>query len=129
MCACVRVCVRACVRVCGCACCVCTGVCVIVHVCVRSCVCEAVLILYAILIRPGHILYNNCLLCYTSRVPVVGGSSVCMICMKYRRIILIIIIIIPGQILLSYIANTSRTHAHRGGVQVFAVRWFGSAQP
>ena len=55
---CVRACVRACVRVCGCACCVCTGVCVIVHVCVysvRSCVCEAVLILYAILIRPGHI--------------------------------------------------------------------------
>ena len=35
----------------------------------------------------------------------------CLICMKYRRIILIIIIISPGQILLSYIANTSRTHA------------------
>ena len=31
--------------------------------------------------------------------------------MKYRIIILIIIIIRPGQILLSYIANTSRTHA------------------
>ena len=45
-----------------------------------------------------------------------GGSSVCLICMKYMRIILIIIIISPGQILLSYIANTSRTdactHAH-----------------
>ena len=39
-------------------------------------------------------------------------SSVCVICMKYRIIILIIIIIILGQILLSYIANTSRTHAH-----------------
>ena len=73
-------------------------------VCTFVCVCEAVL-----LIRPGHIIttvyYDN----YTSRVPVVGGSSVCLICMKYRRIILIIIIISPGQI--SYIANTSRTHA------------------
>ena len=39
----------------------------------------------------------------------------CLICMKYRRIILIIIIITlsPGQILLSYIANTSRMHAKR----------------
>ena len=38
--------------------------------------------------------------------------SVCLICMKYRIPILIIIIIILGQIFLSYIANTSRTHAH-----------------
>ena len=36
----------------------------------------------------------------------------CLISMKYRIIILIIIIISPGQISLSYIANTSRTHAH-----------------
>ena len=33
-----------------------------------------------------------------------------VICMKYRMIILIIIIISLGKILLSYIANTSRTH-------------------
>ena len=51
------------------------------------------------------------LLKYTSRVPVEGKSSVCLICMKYRIIILIIIIINLGQILLSFIANTSRTHA------------------
>ena len=38
----------------------------------------------------------------------------CLICMKYRIIILIIIIISPGQILLWYIANTSRTHTHQG---------------
>ena len=48
----------------------------------------------------------------TRRVPVEGKlSSVCLICMKYRIIILIIIIISLGQILLSYIANTSCTHA------------------
>ena len=47
----------------------------------------------------------------TSQVLVEGKSSVCLICMKYRIIILIIIIISLGQILLSYIANTSRTHA------------------
>ena len=34
----------------------------------------------------------------------------CLICMKYR--IIIIIIISLGEILLSYIANTSRKHAH-----------------
>ena len=38
-------------------------------------------------------------------------SSVCLICMKYRILFLIIIIISVGQILLSYIANTSRMHA------------------
>ena len=43
-------------------------------------------------------------------VPVGGKSSVCLICMKYRIIILIIIIKRPGEILLLYIANTSRTH-------------------
>ena len=48
----------------------------------------------------------------TSRVPAEGTSSVCLICMKYRIIFLIIIIISLGQILLSYIANTSRTHTH-----------------
>ena len=47
----------------------------------------------------------------TSRVPVEEKSSVCLICMKYRIIILIIIIISLGKILLSYFANTSRTHA------------------
>ena len=36
----------------------------------------------------------------------------CLIVMKYRIIILIIIIISLGQILLSYIAKTPRTHAH-----------------
>ena len=41
----------------------------------------------------------------TSRVPVEGKSSVCVIYMKYR------IIISLGQILVSYIANTSRMHA------------------
>ena len=35
----------------------------------------------------------------------------CLICMKYRIIILIIIIISLEQILSSYIANKSRTHA------------------
>ena len=44
------------------------------------------------------------LLCITSRVPVEGKSSMCLICMKYRIIILIIIIIRLGKLLLSYIA-------------------------
>ena len=35
----------------------------------------------------------------------------CLICMKHRIIILIIIIKRLGEILLSYMANTSRTHA------------------
>ena len=39
-----------------------------------------------------------------------GESSVCLIYMKYMIIILIIIIKRLGEILLSYIANTSRTH-------------------
>ena len=52
-------------------------------------------------------------LCYTSRVPVEGKSSVCVICMKYRIIVLVIIIISLCQIILSYMANTSRTHAFR----------------
>ena len=46
----------------------------------------------------------------TKRVPVQGKSSVCLNCMKHRITILVIIIISLGQILLSYIANTSRTH-------------------
>ena len=37
--------------------------------------------------------------------------TVCLICMKYRIIILIIIIKRLGEILLSYMANTSHTHA------------------
>ena len=47
----------------------------------------------------------------TRPVPIEGKSSVCLICMKYRIILLIIIIISMGKISLSYIANTSRTHA------------------
>ena len=47
----------------------------------------------------------------TSRVLVDGKSPVCVICTKYWILILIIIIISLGQILLSYIANTSRRHA------------------
>ncbi len=49
----------------------------------------------------------------TSRIPVEGKSSVCVICMKYRIIVLIIIIIRMGQIILSYMGNThAHTHAH-----------------
>ena len=40
----------------------------------------------------------------------IQSPSVCLICMKYR-IFLIIFIINLAQILLSYIASTSRTHA------------------
>ena len=57
----------------------------------------------------------------TSRVPVEEKSSVCVICMKYRIIILIIIIISLGKILLSYIANTSRTHIHAHTTVAFLV--------
>ena len=60
--------------------------------------------------------YNYCIIMlYNTElagVPVGGKSSVCLICMKYRIIILIIIIKRPGEILLSYIANTSRTRTH-----------------
>ena len=52
----------------------------------------------------------------TSLLRVEWKSSVCVICMKYRIIILIIIIISLGQILLSYISNTSRTHASHTGI-------------
>ena len=45
---------------------------------------------------------------HTSRVPVEGKSSVCLICMKSRIIILIIIIISLGQILVSY--NSACVH-------------------
>ena len=54
----------------------------------------------------------------TSRVSVEGKSSVCVICMKYRIIILIIMIISPGKILLSYCKHIThprmhaRTHAY-----------------
>ena len=72
----------------------------------------------------------------TSRVPVEGKSSVFLICTKYRIIILIIIIISLGQILLSYIENTShharthaRMHTHRRAFQVSAVRWVSGTQP
>ena len=43
---------------------------------------------------------------YTHRVPVEGTSSGCVICMKYRIIVLIIIVITLGKILLLYITNT-----------------------
>ena len=43
--------------------------------------------------------------------PLRGNHQCRLICMKYKIIFLIIIIISLGQILLSYIANTSRTHA------------------
>ena len=42
-------------------------------------------------------------------------SSVYLICMKYRIIFLIIIVISLGQIIFSYIANTARTHARTNG--------------
>ena len=63
----------------------------------------------------GH-LWIDAMMCIYNQlagVPVGGKSSVCLICIKYRIIILIIIIKRPGEILLSYIANTShmRTHA------------------
>ena len=45
-----------------------------------------------------------------SKTDVEGKSSVYVICMKYRIIILIIIIISVGQLVLSYIANTPHTH-------------------
>ena len=48
---------------------------------------------------------------YASLVPVEGKSSVCAISVKHRKMVLIIVIISLGKIL-SYIANTSRTHAH-----------------
>ena len=50
----------------------------------------------------------------TSRVPVEGKSSVCLICMKYRIIILIIniITIILGQILLNCILQTHHARRH-----------------
>ena len=64
---------------------------------------------HTIFSHPGK---HFCFIIITSRVPVEGKSSGCLICMKYYRIIILIIIIISlGQILLSYIANTSRTHA------------------
>ena len=62
--------------------------------------------------RPtGKKIQNSCCYGLTSRVPDEGKSSVCLICMKYRIIIVIVIIISMGQTLLSYIANTSHTHA------------------
>ena len=67
-------------------------------------------------------------------IPAEGKSSVCLICMKYRIIILIIIIISLDKILSSYIANTSRTHGrthahtrvHAHPHTTVAVRCFGA---
>ena len=60
----------------------------------------------------------------TRRVPVEGKSSVSLICMKYWITILIIIIISLGEMVLSYIANTSgtraRTHVHTAPFRVGA---------
>ena len=52
-------------------------------------------------------------------VPVGGKLSVCLICMKYRIIILIIIIKRLGEILLSYMANTAHTHARTHPVSMY----------
>ena len=52
------------------------------------------------------------------RVPVDGKSSVCLICMKYRIIILSMIIISVGQILLLY--NILQTHHARTRANVRA---------
>ena len=60
-----------------------------------------------------------CVLCILAGVPVGGKYSVCLICMKYRIIIVIIIIKRLGGILLSYIANTSRTHARTHPVLMY----------
>ena len=54
----------------------------------------------------------------------------CLICMKYRIILLIIIIISLDQILLSYIANTSRAHAQACTPPPFTLSLFdGSVVP
>ena len=60
----------------------------------------------------GYTTLHKLTSCNSSRVTVEGKSSACLICMKYGIIILIIIIISLGEIILAYIANTSRTHAH-----------------
>ena len=60
------------------------------------------------------------LIIVSCRVPVERKLSVCRICMKYR-IILIIIIISLDEILLLYIANTSRMHKVNAPFRLF--RW------
>ena len=74
---------------------------------------EAMDMLYTLYLSFDEICRLETLYC-TSRVPVEGKSSVCLICMKYRIIFLIIIIISLGQIILSYIWQTHhvRTHTH-----------------
>ena len=61
------------------------------------------------------------LLVILAGVPVGGKLSVCLIwnCMKYRIIILIIIIKRLGEILLSYMANTPHTHARTHTVSMY----------
>ena len=61
------------------------------------------------------------LLLLLAGVPIGGKLSVtvCLICMKYRIIILIIIIKRLGEILLSYMANTSHTHARTHPVSMY----------
>ena len=64
----------------------------------------------------------------TSRYIPWGESSGCLICMKYRIIILIIIYYQPGLNILSYIANTSCTHVHTHtatvtAIQAITIRW------
>ena len=100
------------------------------------------------LLLAGHLVLH--IYIHSRRVPVEWKSSVCLnlICMKYRIIILIIIIISLGQILLSYIANTSHTHARMrmhartrahacastlthtaAAVEVSAIRWHPTVWP
>ena len=53
---------------------------------------------------------------FTTRVYPFRGNHQCVICVKYRMIFFLVIIIISlGQILLSYIANTSRTPTRTDG--------------
>ena len=90
--------------------------CMCVHACITLNVCISNYHNYTFTVRRkhvdgGHVKQNETInsLSFTSRVPVKGKSSVCVICMKYRIIILIVIISLD-QISLSYIANTSCTH-------------------
>ena len=67
------------------------------------------------------IVQNKIIYSVLAGVPVGGKLSVtvCLICMKYRIIILIIIIKRLGEILLSYMANTSHTHARTHPVSMY----------
>ena len=64
--------------------------------------------MYGALVSPVHTSITFLLL--IAEYPLRGKSAVCVMCLKYRTIILIIIIISLGHILLPYISNTSHTH-------------------